>query len=165
MTQEPPQAGFALREPATSDYARLATWLPDESAALYWAGPELGIMTWPLDGPRLALALYRDASEPRSLLDGRGKLVGFGEYYFRPGKRLRLARLIVAPERRGQRLINTLIGRLIRDALHQQSCTTVELAVFIDNRPAVHAYRRLGFQPIAERSAATALTMQRTIAS
>ena len=102
---------------------------------------------------------------PRSLLDGRGKLVGFGEYYFRPGKRLRLARLIVAPERRGQRLINTLIGRLIRDALHQQSCTTVELAVFIDNRPAVHAYRRLGFQPIAERSAATALTMQRTIAS
>ncbi|KEZ78584.1 GNAT family N-acetyltransferase [Salinisphaera hydrothermalis] len=149
---------FRLRPPRPADYARLCEWIPDGPAARRWAGPE---MPWPLDGPELALALYREYAHPRALVDETGALVAFGEYYFKPPATVRFARLIVAPNRRGQRIIDTLIDRLAADAARHRTSDTLELAVFADNSPAKRANLRLGFIPRQDVLSDAILTMQR----
>lgn len=119
-------------------------------------------MTWPLDGPGLALALYREHANPRALVDEAGTLVAFGEYYFQPPATVRFARLIVAPVRRGQRLIDELIKQLAADADRRRASNTHELAVFADNGPARRAYHRLGFVPRHDIRSDAILTMQRS---
>ncbi|MES1953833.1 GNAT family N-acetyltransferase [Salinisphaera hydrothermalis] len=149
---------FRLRPPGPGDYARLCEWIPDGPAARRWAGPEI---PWPLDGPELALALYREYAHPRALVDETGALVAFGEYYFKPPATVRFARLIVAPNRRGQRLIDALITLLAADANRHRTSDTLELAVFADNRAAVRAYDRLGFVALANTIHTPILTLQR----
>lgn len=149
----------AIRPPRLDDYTALVEWIPDGPAARRWAGPEL---RWPQDGPGLALALHRGAATPLALVDEHDRLIGFGEYYPQPPDRVRLARLIVDPARRGQRLVDELTRALINHARQKLAFETIELGVFADNEPAVRAYRRLGFSPVAESADATILTMQRT---
>lgn len=127
-------------------------------AARRWAAPDL---TWPLDGPALALALYRKAATPRSLIDGEGRLAGFGGYYFKRPNRLRLARQIVDPARRGQRLVDTLIHQLVDEAEQRRTFEMIELGVFADNYSAIQAYRRLGFAAIDDTTHSEIITMQR----
>ncbi|MGN8200146.1 GNAT family N-acetyltransferase [Salinisphaera sp. RV14] len=135
-------AGLAQRKPEPGDYAQLAGWIPDVHAAQRWAGPNT---PWPLDGPGLALALYREQACPHVLVDETGSLIAFGEYHFKPPAIVRFARLIVNPARRGQRIIDTLIFRLAAEADRHRASDTLELAVFADNAHAVRAYKRLGF--------------------
>lgn len=153
---------FAIRPPRLNDYAALVEWIPDGPAARRWAGPEL---RWPQDGPGLALALYREAATPLSLIDAQECLAGFGEYYPQPPDRLRLARLIVDPARRGRRLIDELMHALIDHARQHVAFETIELGVFADNEPAIRAYRRLGFSRVDGPSDPAMLTMQRTLSA
>lgn len=87
-------ARFVLREPEPDDYARLIDWIPDARAAHRWSGLDLA---WPLETHQLALALQREGCTPMSLVDDRGCLVAFGEFYSKVPGRLRFARLIVDP--------------------------------------------------------------------
>lgn len=149
---------FRLRPPEPADYARLCEWIPDGPAARRWAGPE---MPWPLDGPALALALYREHAHPHALVDETGALIAFGEYYFKPPATVRFARLIVAPAQRGQRVIDALITELAADANRHRASATLELAVFADNTMAIRAYDRLGFVALADTLQPPILTLQR----
>jgi len=71
--------------------------------------------------------------------------VGFGQICQRFGKH-HLARLLVVPTARGQRLSYALVLALICRALKQNAKLDFSLFVFRQNRVAVHCYQQLGFK-------------------
>lgn len=78
------------------------------------------------------------------LLDDRQNILAFGQICDR-FNRLHLARLLVLPAYRGQRLSEHLISALLAAGLQLWPTREASLFVFRDNPPALHSYLRLGF--------------------
>jgi len=78
------------------------------------------------------------------LLDGGGMLCGFGQYYLRAG-RCHLARLAIAPARRGRGLGARLIELLSDEGKAALGVEHCSLFVSIANTTALALYERLGF--------------------
>lgn len=89
------------------------------------------------------------------LLDERKNLMAFGQLCDR-FDRLHLARLLVLPDYRGQRLSGPLICALLAAGLQLWPERQASLYVFRNNQPALRSYLRLGFtetrQPGAYRA-------------
>ncbi|MDZ7870028.1 MAG: GNAT family N-acetyltransferase [Rheinheimera sp.] len=96
------------------------------------------------------------------LLDDQDNLLAFGQICDR-FDRLHLARLLVLPAYRGQRLSEQLICALLSAGLQFWPTREASLYVFRDNQPALRSYLRLGFteapQPGPYRSDLSFMTL------
>ena len=131
-----------FRSAELSDLAELASWIETAELCRQWAGTRVN---FPIQLERLAEQIeFADADSWLLLRDGRP--VGFGQIVPKPGGRLHLARLLVAPKIRGNGLGRELSERLVRIA-QERSPSSISLNVFRENRVAVSLYQRLGFEP------------------
>ena len=155
-------------EPASAaSLERLVAWVPDAEAAVRWGGPA---MPFPLSGH--ALAAYLDFVAPQLAVPGAlarpgnswwlmqdDQALGFGQLFFPEPGRVHLARLIITPQRRGERWGEQLIARLLQEAARQHSLQRATLRVYRDNLPAWRLYQRLGFvEPQSDGEAIALLT-------
>ena len=91
----------------------VAAWATSPAEALMWCGHKDGPMT----GAKVAAWAEEDGVRPYGLFDGE-ILVGYGELWVDDDEvEVELARLIVAPDRRGTGIGRTLVGALTPEAL------------------------------------------------
>jgi ribosomal protein S18 acetylase RimI-like enzyme len=137
-------SGPVLRPFSADDDEELIGWFSDAAALRRFGGRSL---RWPLDRPQLeairadphvrALTLW--AGEPPAR-------VGHVEIWRKDGGTARLARVGVAPARRGEGLGRTLVAAALAEAA-RLGCGRVELGVYADNPVARGLYESFGFAP------------------
>lgn len=132
----------SLRQAEPGDWAVVAAWIRSEAECRLWCGSRV---RYPIDLAGLPDALESSTSESWTVsVDGQP--AAFGQLVSKPGSRLHLARLISAPERRGQGLGRLITTHLLRRALERKP-SVISLNVFAENEPAVTLYDALGFVP------------------
>lgn len=148
----------ALRLPSSSDYESIASWIPDAEACRRWAGPKLPYPFSIADLPQL-LAVPGGGSY--CLADHTGAVLGFGQYWPRPGDTIHLLRIIVSPALRGRGFGRTLCSQLIARALVAAPSRALTLNVYRGNEVAVALYEGLGFKVVPEKSNGDSLFMEK----
>jgi ribosomal protein S18 acetylase RimI-like enzyme len=119
----------------------LQSWFHSADEQQSWGGDNFD---YPCSELRFLELLCRTGTQSYSLLNTlTGQLVGFGQICDRFGCH-HLARLVIAPDARGQGLAKVLIAELIIQALQQQP-RTISLYVHRHNSIAVQCYQSLGF--------------------
>ncbi|MCD1598020.1 GNAT family N-acetyltransferase [Rheinheimera aquimaris] len=119
----------------------LQSWFHSADEQQSWGGDNFD---YPCSELRFLELLCRTGTQSYSLLNTlTGQLVGFGQICDRFGCH-HLARLVIAPDARGQGLAKVLIAELIIQALQQQ-LRTISLYVHRHNSIAVQCYQSLGF--------------------
>jgi ribosomal-protein-alanine N-acetyltransferase len=149
----------SLRVPTNSDYAAIASWIPDAEAAVRWAGPHLSFPFGASDLPAL-LAVPGGGESSYSLIEGSVNLCGFGQHWVLQPGAVHLGRIIVAPDARGRGLGRELCQRLISAALKSTAAEAVTLRAYRDNVVALNLYKNLGFVEIASESTEDMLFMK-----
>ncbi|MEN3158615.1 GNAT family N-acetyltransferase [Alkalimonas sp. NCh-2] len=121
----------------------LMSWFHDLQSCRDWGGPDFRFpfskQSFQAD---LRWELYRGY-----VLKGRSNtLLGFGQFYQRNG-RCHLARLVIAPDKRGQGLGKVLVKALMAEGCKQLQLSGCSLFVLKHNAAAKACYQGLGFQP------------------
>jgi [ribosomal protein S18]-alanine N-acetyltransferase len=142
-------SGLALHPAQPADFAVIAGWVPDRDACLRWAGPRLA---YPFRVEALPALLEAEQDNSRVLTARKSEPLGFGQFFATEPGAVHLARIIVAPVRRGCGLGRELVTRLIEAALEARGGSRVTLRVYRDNPAALMLYTRLGFRTVAEES-------------
>jgi ribosomal protein S18 acetylase RimI-like enzyme len=124
-----------LRRPTSQDVNAIARWHPiDPSVVREWWGVA-DVEPWVMDAPD-------------------GVLTAYGELWLDALEdEVELARLIVAPERRGQGFGKLLVHALLRRAQLTDLATTM-LRVEPDNEIAIGCYLACGFEPLGPTESA-----------
>ncbi|GAC1319163.1 MAG: hypothetical protein NVS3B11_05080 [Collimonas sp.] len=148
---------FMLRPPVAADYAAIASWIPDASACVRWAGPKLA---YPFDVGALSQLLEIERGASYALCQHHADLFGFGQYRLRQPGTAHLCRIIVAPGARGKGAGKVLCRLLIDEASRATSAEAVTLRVYRDNVTALAMYSDLGFAPVEAESDAEVLMMK-----
>ncbi|SDK35934.1 GNAT family N-acetyltransferase [Billgrantia gudaonensis] len=104
-------------------------------------------MHFPIIPEQFRQDLQLENMSSRALLNAKGELLGFGQYC-RRHERCHLARLAVAPFRRGQGLGVQLIAALASEGVQALGVNECALYVYPQN-PAARLYTRLGFHDVA----------------
>ena len=150
-----------VRPAERADLAAVAAWIGSAHDAALWAGERVG---FPVALETLADAIEWEASE-RWAVTSDGALVAFGQLVPKPDGRRHLARLIVAPDRRGDGLGRLIASHLVDRAV-ASGAAALSLNVQADNPAAIALYGSLGFES-AERPPgeppSDALFMLRTV--
>ncbi|WP_326533816.1 GNAT family N-acetyltransferase [Pseudorhodoferax sp.] len=149
----------SLRSPSASDYAVIASWIPDAAAGLRWAGPRLPFPFSASALPEL-LAVPGGGEASYSLINEAENPCGFGQHWVLQPGAVHLGRIIVAPSARGRGIGRALCHQLIAAALHATGATAVTLRVYKDNTVAVRLYASLGFVEVASESTDEVLFMR-----
>lgn len=137
-----------LRPFAAGDIATLRSWIADEAAAVQWGGVEV---PFPLTDAFFAAILAECGRVPplrwaaMGILDGQPVAHAQVALDHRHGVG-RLARILVAPERRGAGLAVPFLAGVIAEAWTRWPLEHVELNVYTFNAAAIRTYERLGFQ-------------------
>lgn len=135
--------------------------MPDAAALYLFTGPRL---RWPLTASRLQGMVTIEGLTPSVVVTSSGELVGHFDLTV-TGPVARLGRVIVNPVLRGRGFAG-VIGDLAVAEAHRLGAEVVRFAVINTNEPAVHAYRRAGFAPLAGDTGRRDVTvMERPIAS
>jgi len=121
---------------------QLMQWFESEQSLHTWSGTDFN---YPFD-----LSSFKNDANIHSicskvLVSAKGELLAFGQYYLRLGH-CHLARLVVNPHKRGQGLVAELIAKLSMAGKSELGVPTCSLFVMADNKPAVKAYKKLGFK-------------------
>ena len=132
----------SLRPPGAADYAALGGWVTDADTCLRWAGPRL---KFPFKSTRLAQLLAEPGAHSFVMSHGPGPALGFCQFWVRDPGVAHLARIILAPEARGQGLGTTLCELLMAEAARSTGAGAFTLRVYRDNDAALAIYERLGF--------------------
>jgi [ribosomal protein S18]-alanine N-acetyltransferase len=146
-----------LRPAVASDYAEVATWLPDAASTLRWAGPRI---VFPFDAAQLELQLQVPGGKSYTLFSS-GEIVAFGQHWVLEMPAVHLGRLIVAPNHRGKWFGRELCRQLITAAKASTGASSITLRVYKDNEVALALYLSLGFKQQAEESDGQVLFMRR----
>ncbi len=120
---------------------QLLTWVTDEAQLIKWAGPN---MRYPSDAKILAKDLYSNGWPGYSLVSNDQQLLGFGQYYERL-ERCHLCRLIVSPQHRGKRIVQSLIQMIAAIGMQKLGVKSCSLFVYHNNLSALKAYEKMGF--------------------
>jgi len=137
-----------LRPARIDDLDRVLSWAPDADATRLWAGPTIG---FPVSREQLWENLHHAPGAAFVLCaPPDGEVVGFGQVMSREEGIAHLARIIVAPERRGRGLGRTLCQELMRVAPRFLPVRAFSLYVYPENRRARSLYRKLGFADVRE---------------
>jgi len=130
-----------LRRATLRDVQEVATWITTPRECELWAGPRL---PFPLDRSQLPARIDFEHAGTFALSQGE-TLLAFGQIVPKAGRRGHLARVIVAPDLRGQGHGERLI-RLLLDQARSQSHLRVSLNVDRENAIAIALYSKLGFR-------------------
>jgi RimJ/RimL family protein N-acetyltransferase len=136
-----------IRPLTRDDFPAIVTWFPDEAALVQWGGPDV---TFPLDGSQLDTMMAEGIGErPRRRLwiaELEASLVAHAQVAldWRHGV-ARLARVCVAPTRRGSGLALPFLRRVIDATFAEPIFARLELNVYTFNAPAIRTYEKLGF--------------------
>jgi ribosomal protein S18 acetylase RimI-like enzyme len=133
---------LTLRVSKDSDIQELKSWFETDHELRDWAGPNLQL---PCTSASFSRDIFNPAYVSYSLFDAQNKLVAFGQCYERIG-RCHLARLVVAPLKRGQGIAAELIEKLSRQGCQQLAVLEVSLFVYESNTSAIKAYEKVGFE-------------------
>lgn len=135
-----------LRRYSPQDAAAILTWPQSIVEARWWAGPQT---RWPLP-PEVIQRWHADPDVQPYVLSSQNTLLGYGELWVDAAEQeVELARLIVAPERRGQG-IGVALVRLLLEAARRTEYPRAFLRVFPDNHGAIACYLRAGFTPVSQ---------------
>jgi ribosomal-protein-alanine N-acetyltransferase len=108
------------------------------------AGPAPG-SSFPFKPARLPQLLAEPGANSFVLSHGQGAALGFCQFWVRDPGVAHLARIILAPDARGQGLGTTLCELLMAEAARSTGAGAFTLRVYRDNDPALAIYERLGF--------------------
>jgi ribosomal protein S18 acetylase RimI-like enzyme len=139
-----PEHTGQLRRATVRDLQDVASWITTARECELWAGPRL---RFPLDAARLPVLIDFAHASTFALMAG-DRLAAFGQIIPKAAGRGHLARVIVAPELRGQGHGERLI-RLLIDEARRQSHVRISLNVDRQNVPAIALYSKLGFRETA----------------
>lgn len=125
--------------------ASIITWPQSITEARWWAGPQT---SWPI--PMEAVQRWHDDPEVHPyILSNGATLLGYGELWVDAVEQeVELARLIIAPEHRGQGVGVSLV-RLLLEKVNRTDYPRAFLRVVPDNHVAITCYRRAGFTPVS----------------
>ncbi len=133
---------------APSHFDTLASWFHSEREAVQWGGP---LLSYPIPTSTLQSMIDpvggdRPGREAWMALDADGGCVGHAQliYDWRNGNAI-LARVAIAPDRRGQGLAQPMLSLVLARGFARPDLERVELNVFAWNTPALRAYLALGF--------------------
>jgi ribosomal protein S18 acetylase RimI-like enzyme len=126
---------------APEHVAAIMAWFPERRSCLVWGGPRF---RFPFTPATFAEDTRADSLPTYVLASASGDVLAFGQYYLRIG-RCHLARLAVAPSRRGTGLGRTLVASLAEIGVQDLGVSECSLFVLADNLPAVRLYEKLGF--------------------
>lgn len=153
MTSRPTPSSHSprpsLRLPEAADYLALGGWVKDADTCLRWAGPRL---KFPFAPARLPQLLAEPGANSFVMSHGPGPALGFCQFWVRDPGVAHLARIILAPEARGQGLGTTLCELLMAEAARSTGAGAFTLRVYRDNDAALAIYERLGFAVVPELS-------------
>lgn len=141
-TPSPVSTHPTLRPPEAADYLALGGWVKDADTCLRWAGPRL---KFPFKPSRLPQLLAEPGANSFAMSRGSAPALGFGQFWVRDPGVAHLARIILAPEARGQGLGTVLCELLMAEAARGTGAGAFTLRVYRDNDAALAIYERLGF--------------------
>ncbi|MBO9380357.1 GNAT family N-acetyltransferase [Sphingomonas histidinilytica] len=141
--------GLRLLSFVPADFDALAGWFASPEEAVLWGGPQVA---WPLTAVQFTAMLAEGDMVPpqrRCWSAWRGDaMVGHGQaVYDWAAGRARLARIAIAPARRGEGLGGSMLDALLRELFADPAIGRVDLNVYTHNRRAIALYTRLGFVP------------------
>jgi RimJ/RimL family protein N-acetyltransferase len=131
-----------LRRRMHADLASIVSWVADSEALYLFAGPRL---RWPLTEQQLDALDEVDGMAAWVLVDDTDPTSPIGHVDLTvSGTEVRIGRVIVDPDRRGEHLGFTLV-RLALDTAEASGAIHASLNVIRGNLPAIRTYERLGF--------------------
>lgn len=155
----PAGAAVLFRRAGLNDVREVAAWITTPRECELWAGPRL---PFPPDPDLLPADIDLFNADSVAMLEG-GRLIAFGQVLYMDGVRAHLARIIVAPDRRGCGHGRALVDELLRRA-QRQGYGLVSLYVDRDNPRALSLYAGFGFRqaqrPPGELASARTLYLQ-----
>lgn len=119
----------------------IMTWFTNEIDFLSWSGPNF---RYPYDLASFTEDLNLKSLASFSLVDEQNNIMAFGQYYLRLDK-CHLGRLVVNPAFRGKGIAAQLIQQLIAKGADKLQVNSSSLFVYADNKQAVSAYEKFGF--------------------
>jgi ribosomal protein S18 acetylase RimI-like enzyme len=133
---------LSLRDFVPSDYPELISWFPDAAALRLFAGTSA---QWPLTIDGLSARAEAQVSEAfTAVLDDSDVAVGHVELIRETQEQVRLARIAIAPNLRGQGLVAQLLERS-SDYAREAGFRWISLLVLPENLSAKRAYTRAGY--------------------
>jgi len=138
---------LTLRPFTAQDASVVATWFPDQAAALAFAGR---CARWPVDPAELLVRNEQPDVEPLTATDpnDHGAVLGHVELVRVTDATGRLARIVLAPGLRGHGLSTVMLVAAIERA-RRAGIRELALLVVPGNTAALRAYAKVGFSETA----------------
>ena len=140
-------AFFMIQKAEISDLDKIIKWIPDEQACKFWAGPKV---RYPFNIGILSEDIGFDENISYSMINNE-QLVAFGQMIMKKNGYLHLARIIVNPEYRGNKLGEKLCKEMIEKS-RKKGYHKFSLNVYRNNRSALRLYEKLDFRIIEQKS-------------
>ena len=140
MPEETPD--WRLDNVTDEDRSVLMGWFDDAASVRIWGGPSF---RYPWTDDSFRADSRWDSLAGFALRDSSASMVAFGQLYDHLS-RIHLARLVVAPQRRGGGIGRRLVSALLAVGRERWPYEEASLYVYRDNEPAVACYRSLGFR-------------------
>ena len=144
---------YSLHPACLEDLQIILPWVGSADLLRQWGGPSLAFPATPESVWSAIGALSGNAF---ALLDSSGELLGFGQAFVRDPN-VHLARLIVAPRRRGQGLAPILAMKLIHAAITHYP-DGITLKAHTNHAPAVSLFDSLTFAAMPVLQSAESFT-------
>ncbi|MFY0665089.1 MAG: GNAT family N-acetyltransferase [Natronospirillum sp.] len=145
-----------LRLPEKADYETIASWIPDTSACVRWAGP---LVPFPFAVQELP-ELISVVGGSSYCLSQNNDCIGFGQYWAVSEGAVHIGRIIISPTARGMGAGRLLVEKLMAQAVQTTRASTVTLRVYRDNEAALALYSSLGFTGVESESTGEVLFMR-----
>ena len=142
----------------SADITNVIPWIPDQTACLMWAGPQVN---FPLAPERLIKEIEFGPDNSFCIRD-QDAIKAFGQLMSKQSGSLHMARIIVDPDSRRQGYGFQICIDLIQIA-RERNARALTLNVYRDNIEGLRLYRGLGFKDVQKKSTAEHLHMIKEI--
>lgn len=129
------------------DLKTVIAWILDAEMCRAWAGP---MVRFPLNLEGIAQDIEFELDNSYCLVEDQN-ITAFGQLIRKNEKRLHMARIIVAPDKRASGIGRQWCLALMALA-RQKGCHCISLNVYRDNLAALRIYTRTGFSEDVENS-------------
>ncbi|EGU36780.1 GNAT family N-acetyltransferase [Vibrio scophthalmi] len=132
----------------TDDFQQLIEWISSEELNYLWGGPAY---SYPLDDAQILSHCSKSEVFPY-IYRIDGKNAGFVELYKESHDQMRVCRVFVANQFRGQGISKMILLELIDKAKVEFHAQSLSLGVFSHNDAAMNCYESLGFLVVSVES-------------